>query len=128
MRYLFIALVGISLQAAPHVLWEDPGAVERLDLVGGPGGRAHAPKPPFRFIREDTSGTAPKVRVRDRSGAQWSVKWGPEVKAETFASRIAWAAGYYVEPVYYVRTGRLLGVHDLGRADKHINKGGYFRD
>ena len=66
--------------------------------------------------------------MRDRSGAQWSVKWGPEVKAETFASRIAWAAGYYVEPVYYVRTGRLLGVHDLGRADKHINKGGYFRD
>jgi hypothetical protein len=102
--------------------------VERLDLVGGPGGRAGAPKPPFRFLREDATGTSPKVRVRDRAGTEWSVKWGPEVKAETFASRIAWAAGYHVEPVYYVPRGRISGTRDLRRADKHIGDRGAFRD
>jgi hypothetical protein len=50
------------------------------------------------------------------------------VKAETFASRLAWAAGYHVEPVYYVRRGRILRTRDLGRADRYINKRGYFRD
>jgi hypothetical protein len=128
MRYLLIALFGISLQGAPQVLWRNPGAVERLDMVGGPGGSARAPKPPFRFIKEDDSGTAAKVRMRDKAGTQWSVKWGPEVKAETFSSRLAWAAGYFVEPVYYVRRGRVSGAHKLGRADKYIDKRGFFRD
>jgi hypothetical protein len=109
-------------------LWHDPGGVERLDFVGGPGGRARAPKPPFRFVRADPSGSAPKVIARDAAGATWSVKWGPEVKAETFASRLAWAAGYYVEPVYYVPRGRMRGVKDPGRAGKHIDKAGNFRE
>jgi hypothetical protein len=56
------------------------------------------------------------------------VKWGEEVKAETFASRLAWAAGYHVEPVYYVRRGRLVRAHDLGRARRYVDKLGYFRD
>src|SRR5581483_10763631 len=50
--------------AAPSgkpVLWRDPGAVERLDLVGGAAGRQGAPKPPFTFIEESLAGTNPKV-------------------------------------------------------------------
>lgn len=128
MRYLLLLAYASSLHGAPAVLWRNPGRVDRLDLAGGAGGAHRAPKPPFRFLREDASGTSPKVRLRDRTGAEWSVKWGDEVKAETFASRLAWAAGYYVEPVYYVRQGRILGSHDLGRADKYIDKRGYFRD
>ncbi|HYP07634.1 MAG TPA: hypothetical protein VER03_15480 [Bryobacteraceae bacterium] len=129
MRYLFaVALLTASLNGAPRLLWRDPGAIERLNLAAGPGGAARAPKPPFRFIREDSSGTSPKVQVRDRTGARWSVKWGEEVKAETFASRLAWAAGYFVEPVYYVRSGRIAGVRNLGRADRFVDKRGYFRD
>ena len=32
----------------------------------------------------------------------WRVKWGAEVHTETFASRLAWAAGYFVEVNYFV--------------------------
>lgn len=97
-------------------------------MLGGPGGRAAAPRAPFRFVEDDSSGTAPKVLVRDAARRQWIVKFGEEVKAETFAARIAWAAGYYVEPVYYVRSGRISGFKDAGRAEKHIDKHGRFRD
>ena len=47
---------------------------------------------------------------------------------ETFASRMAWAAGYFVEPVYYVREGRIRGVRNPGRAAKYLDKNGDFRD
>src|SRR4051794_25942466 len=49
-------------------LWHDPGAVERLDLRHGSGGRALQPGPPFTFVKEDTSGSTPKVQVRDAAG------------------------------------------------------------
>jgi hypothetical protein len=107
-------------------LWRNPGVVEKLDLASGPGGHAGAPRPPFRFIQDDSSGTAAKVLVRDARGHVWSVKFGDEVKAETFASRIAWAAGYYAEPTYFVKSGRILGAEDVGRADRHIEKNGDF--
>ena len=129
MRYTLLALCAVSITfAAPQVLWHDPGTVERLDFAGGPGGRARAPKPPYRFLRAESSGSAPKVTVRDTAGVTWSVKWGSEVKAETFASRLAWAAGYYVEPVYYVARGRIRGVKDPGRAGKYIDKSGNFTE
>ena len=93
-------------QKAPKVgtpvIWSDPGAVENLDFVGGIGGRRNAPKPPFSFVEESMSGTNPKVRITDANGALWMVKFGSEVNAETFATRIAWAAGYFVEPAYFV--------------------------
>src|SRR5215204_4191758 len=38
--------------AATKVIWHDPGAVESLDFVGGPGGRVNAPKAPFTFVKE----------------------------------------------------------------------------
>ena len=130
MRYLLLASWALTLHATPQVLWRDPGSVERLDLAGGSGGRTGAPVAPFYFVRNDSSGTSPKVTVRDKTGRDWSVKWGEEVKAETFASRLAWAAGYFVEPVYYVRSGRIFGIHgrDLGRADKFVDKSGRFLD
>jgi hypothetical protein len=74
-------------------VWRDPGA--------GPGGKKHAPKPPFTFVEEDTSGTNPKVKVTDAAGQRWGVKWGSEIHSEVFASRLVWAAGYDVEAAYY---------------------------
>jgi hypothetical protein len=130
MRYSLLAICAVSMAAAqpPRLLWHDPGPVEQLDFSGGPGGRARAPKPPFRFLRADDSGSSAKVTVRDAAGSTWSVKWGSEVKAETFASRLAWASGYYVEPVYYVARGRIVGIQDPGRAGKFLDKRGAFRD
>lgn len=115
-------------QGAAPALWKSPGAVESLDLRWGAGGPELAPEPPFAFVREDSSGTNPKVRVRDAAGRVWSVKWGREVHAEIFASRIVWAAGYRVEPAYFVSSGRIEGaVGNLDRARGYIAPNGSFR-
>jgi hypothetical protein len=128
LRSCFVFLVAATSYGQRPTLWRDPGRVERLDLAGGPGGRGNAPRGPFTFIDRDDSGTSPKLTVRDSSGRTWTVKWGPEVKAEVFASRLAWAAGYYTEPSHYVRAGRIRGFGKLGRASKFVDKKGYFRD
>ena len=51
------------------VLWTDPGNVQSLDFKYGVGGPENQPKPPFRFVDEDLSGTNPKVNVVDERGA-----------------------------------------------------------
>ena len=102
------------------VLWRDPGVVEKLDLVGGAAGRAGTPKPPFTFIEESLSGTNPKVKVTDANKVQWTMKFGSEVNAEVFASRLAWAVGYFVEPAYFVASGKVEGVN--GASFKRVKK------
>jgi hypothetical protein len=137
MRHLLslavLLLTAVPVVAAPpddehKVIWRDPGAVARLDFVGGPGGRSRAPRPPFTFIEEDKGGSNPKVKVRDASGAEWSVKWGQEVNSEVFATRVAWAAGYFVEPAYFVARGKIRGAKDLDRAKDRIGPDGSFTD
>jgi hypothetical protein len=107
-------------------IWRDPGGVEKLDFVGGAGGRDQAPMPPFAFVEENLSGSNPKVRVSDAAGVKWSVKFGPEVQAETFATRIAWAVGYFVEPAYFVASGKIDDLGKLTRAKDHIKPDGSF--
>ena len=87
-----------------------------------------APQPPFRFIEEDSSGSTAKVTVSDARGVRWSLKFGSDVKAETFATRFVRAMGYYADSTYFVRQGRISGVRSLGRADRYIDKHGRFRD
>ena len=70
------------------LLWRDPGVVEKLDLAGGPLGRQAAPKAPFTFMEESFSGSNPKIKIRDANKVQWTMKFGTEVNAETFASRL----------------------------------------
>lgn len=134
---LLFPYVGNSVQAIQKekksqpgkpLLWRDPGAVETLDFAGGVAGRSNAPKPPFTFIEESLSGTNPKVRVTDASGAEWTVKFGSEVNAETFATRVAWAAGYFVEPDYFVASGRIENLGKLTRAKSHVKSDGSFTD
>ncbi len=108
------------------LVWAPPGRVDRLDLAGGPGGAAGAPKAPFTFVEEDTGGTNPKIKVRDARGVEWGVKWGEEVNSEVFASRLAWAVGYFVEPSYYVAKGTVNGVTGLDRAKKYVGPDGSF--
>lgn len=108
------------------VLWRDPGPVESLDFVGGVGGREGAPQPPFTFVEEVMSGSNPKLRVTDANGKEWSVKFGSEVNAETFATRLAWAVGYFVEPAYFVPRGVIQNVGKLERAKSVIQPSGDF--
>ncbi len=129
---VFISSSGRAIQkdkdketGAP-VIWRDPGEVEKLDFVGGSGGRNLAPKPPFAFIEENLSGSNPKIRVSDAVGVTWSVKFGSEVQAETFATRIAWAAGYFVEPAYFVASGKVDDLGKLTRAQDFIKSDGSF--
>jgi hypothetical protein len=116
------------LQSVRAVIWRDPGAVETLDLAAGPGGRAGAPAPPFTFVEEHLTGSQPCMSVRDRRGRNWRVKWGNEVQVETLATRLAWAAGYFVEINYFVAEGRITGAADLQRAADCVGEGGHFKD
>jgi hypothetical protein len=115
-------------RASRPLIWKDPGAVERLDLGGGPGGRRGVPRAPFTFIEEDKGGSTPKIEVRDASGREWTVKFGQEVNSETFATRMVWACGYFVDPAYFVPEGRIVGIRDLDRAKSYVGSDGTFRD
>src|SRR5215469_4680910 len=90
-----------------YVLWHDPGPVERLDFRYGIGGAELAPQAPYTFLGEDTTGTNPKVKVRDGRGRTWVIKFGEEASSDVFSTRLAWALGYYVEPAYYVTEGEI---------------------
>ena len=116
------------LRSVQAVIWRDPGDVSRLDLAAGPGGVDGRPLPPFTFLEEHLTGSQPCVSVRDARGAVWRVKWGHEVNAEALATRLAWAAGYFVEMTYYVPEGRLEGTTDLQRAAACLDDDCRFRD
>jgi hypothetical protein len=113
-------------QSGKPVIWRDPGDVAKLDFVAGPGGREKAPKPPFAFIEEVSSGPNPEVIVTDAAGEKWSVEFGPEINAEIFATRLAWACGYFVEPLYFVAGGPIDDLGELKRAKSHIKRDGSF--
>lgn len=90
-------------------LWVDPGRVPR-DLFVGVAGRMPAPSSdePFTVLDRDTGGFSTTYRVRDRHGAEWNVKIGPEAQPETVASRIVWALGYHQVPSFFVERWRAL--------------------
>lgn len=116
------------LRAHRQTLWRDPGAVEQLDFDGGPGGREGAPAPPFTFIEEHGSGSNPCLSVKDAKGRTWRVKWGDEVRSETFTTRLVWAAGYYVEHAYFVPEGHIEGATTLERARTCVGEDCRFKD
>src|SRR5690242_6266875 len=88
--------------SAEASLWTDRGSIESLNLLYGPGGKEHQPTGKFTFVKEDKQGTAPKFEVVDDQGIHWKVKLGDEVKSETAASRLVWAAGYFTDEDYYL--------------------------
>jgi hypothetical protein len=116
------------LQTRRTAIWHDPGMVDRLDFCNGPGGETGAPLPPFQFLKEHTGGSNPCLSVRDARDRTWRVKWGDEVRSETFATRLAWSAGYYVETAYFIPRGRIEGVGKLERARDCIGEDHAFKD
>lgn len=127
-RVALLVALSSTLWSQQPALWREPANISALDFEGGVGGRTGAPRPPFAFLKEETSGTQAKVIVRDARGAKWIVKWGPEAKAEVFSSRLVWAMGYHTEPSYLVRGGVIRNARKLQRADKWITDRGAFRD
>lgn len=81
--------------------WRDAGDISALNLRFGPGSEEMAPQAPFTFISESKLGASPKFKVKDARGVTWSVKMGPEAQAETVATRLIWAMGYYADEAYH---------------------------
>jgi hypothetical protein len=110
----------------PAVLWRDPGDISSLNLTYGAGGRAHAPDPKgtYTFVREDRDGTNPKFDVKDDAGMPWRVKLGEESQTETAATRLLWAAGYFVDEDYYLPEVTITGLPPLHRGQAFVSPGG----
>jgi hypothetical protein len=110
--------------AGPPMLWQDPGDVAARDLAAGPGGVAHQPHGPFKFVREDMDGTSPKFVVTDADGTKWSVKLDAEAHPEAVASRLVWAAGYFADEEYYLSSFQVQGIPELHRGEKYVEPNG----
>jgi hypothetical protein len=89
------------LPTGKPVAWRDPGDISKLNLLHGPGSEEMAPQAPFTFISESKLGSSPKFKVKDARGVTWSVKMGPEAQAETVATRLVWAMGYFADEAYH---------------------------
>jgi hypothetical protein len=102
-----------NVEARPghEKLWNEPNAIEGLDLFNGPGGSEGPPDPwaTFTFVRRSTSGTSKKIIVKDDKGKEWTVKFGSEARPETAATRIVWAMGYHVDENYFVKRAHIAG-------------------
>jgi hypothetical protein len=106
------------------VLWREPLDIESRDLFYGPGGRDGVPDPLalFAFVRHSKSGTQKKVIVEDDRGRRWTVKFGPEARPETTATRIVWAAGYHVDQAYFVPYARIIGKENIEARDVRFER------
>lgn len=108
------------------VLWEPPRDITLSDWIWGAGGEHRAPKPPFRFVKEDPHGTNPKILLRDAKGDEWVAKFGEEIHADVFVPRLLHACGYFVPTSYFVAGGVVTGVSGLKRAKPFFSKQGGF--
>ena len=131
-RFAALILCAASAFAQPvPALWQDPGnpgVVARLDLAGSLRQGVAAPKPPFTFVREDPSGTQPKLFAQDANGALWNVKFGNEVHNECFCWRVVSACGYFAEPSFFVASGQFANYQPIRRATTSVHADGHFTD
>ncbi len=74
-----------------------------------------------------TNRTNPKFVIEDTTGIQWTVKLGAEAPAETAASRLIWAAGYFANEDYYLDSLRVKDLPHLHRGQKFISSDGSVR-
>jgi hypothetical protein len=113
----------------PLLIWRDPGDVASLNLLDGAGGKDHAPDPngKYTFVKEIMAGHSPKFDVQDAQGVRWRVKMGEESHSEVAATRLLWAAGYFVDEDYYVEKIEVVGVPKLHRGGEFVSSGGTVR-
>jgi hypothetical protein len=110
------------LLAPRHRIWRDIGPAQADHLRFGPGGAETVPAPPFHFVQEHLAGSQPCVAVRDSRDRLWRVKWGHEVRPESFAVRVAHACGYFAEVTHYVAEGAIEGATGLTRARSCVDE------
>ena len=113
--------------AKTAVIWRENPNLADLNILEGPGGRAHSPGTKFEFIKESEGGTAPKFVVKDENEVRWKVKLGEEAKPETAASRLMWAAGYSSDDDYYRPEIRVEGMKKILHGAPYTSPGGVVR-
>jgi hypothetical protein len=121
------SLSAVNNPGQTPVLWTDRGDIRALDLVGGAGGKEHQPTGKFTFDKEDMDGSSPKFIVRDEQGVRWKAKLGQEVKSETAATRLVWAAGYFTDEDYYLPELRVENMPKLKRGSDFVSPDGTVR-
>jgi hypothetical protein len=112
---------GTPLPTGKPVAWRDPGDISALNLRLGPGSEEMAPQAPFIFISESKVGASPKFKVKDARGVTWSVKMGPEAQAETVATRLVWAMGYFADEAYHYDRIEVQNLPRLARGGEFQN-------
>ncbi|HLZ17652.1 MAG TPA: hypothetical protein VKQ08_11455, partial [Cyclobacteriaceae bacterium] len=113
--------------SGPALIWHDPGNISSLDLYYGVGGKEHEPAAgAFKFIKEDTNGTAPKFDIEDSNGVKWRAKVRIDAKTDTAVSRLFWAVGYFVTVNYYLPQVQVHGLDKraISRGQKYISDAG----
>jgi hypothetical protein len=118
-----------TTSAAP-ILWQDPADISSRDLRYGSGGQNHAPQGTvFKFVKEDLSGSNPKIIATDEAGTKWKIKLGAEAKPEVAASRLVWAVGYFTNENYFLPSLQITGLPaHLHRGRQFVAAGGDVRD
>lgn len=108
------------------VIWHPTIDVNQLNLLYGAGGKEDAPTPgaKYKFKKEDMNGTSPKFDVEDDKGIKWRVKLGQEPRAETAATRLLFAAGYFVDEDYYIDELHVEGLPPLKRGQSFVTDDG----
>lgn len=100
------------------VAWREPGDISALNLRHGPGSEEMGPQAPYTFISESKVGASPKFKVKDARGVTWSVKMGPEAQAETVATRLVWAMGYFADEAYHLDSIEVQNLPRLARGQE----------
>ena len=118
------ALLALLAADLPAVLWRDPGQVETIDFSAAARGVTLAPKPPFRYIGEPAGGTSLKLLVTDSNGLQWRIKSGPEARADTFATRLAAALGYFSEIMWFLADAQVETADPTQRLPRALGPAG----
>src|SRR5579862_2872690 len=101
-RYIAPGAGGEITRPVLSELWREPKDISSENLFDGPGGKEHAPRGPFTFVKEDLEGTNPKYDVKDENNVKWKIKLGAEARPETVASRFVWAIGYHADEDYFL--------------------------
>lgn len=114
-------------KSAIEALWQDRGDLRALNLLYGSGGEAKQPRGTFTFIKEGDGGSSPKFDVVDERGNHWVAKLGEESQAETAATRIVWAAGYFTDDDYYLPELHIEKMVRLKRGSQFVSGDGSVR-
>jgi len=117
---------GEAVPRLKAVIWHPTIDVNHLNLFYGVGGKEDAPRPDakYKFKKEDMNGTSPKFDVEDDRGIKWRVKLGQEPRAETAATRLLFAAGYFVDEDYYLDELHVEGLPPLKRGQSFVTDNG----